>query len=46
MNQEIVIVAAKRTALGSFGGSLSSVPAHKLGARGYNLIIGQKTGDK
>ena len=30
--KEIVIVAAKRTPIGSFGGSLSSVPATKLGA--------------
>ena len=30
--KEIVIVAAKRTPMGSFGGSLSSVPAPKLGA--------------
>ena len=32
MNNEIVIVSATRTALGSFGGSLSSIPAHKLGS--------------
>ena len=30
--KEIVIVAAKRTPMGSFGGSLSSVPATKLGS--------------
>lgn len=30
--QDAVIVAAKRTAIGSFGGSLASVPAHELGA--------------
>jgi acetyl-CoA C-acetyltransferase len=30
--KEIVIVSAKRTPMGSFGGSLSSVPATKLGA--------------
>ena len=30
--KEIVIVAAKRTPMGSFGGSLSTVPATKLGA--------------
>ncbi|MBF0418000.1 MAG: acetyl-CoA C-acetyltransferase, partial [Magnetococcales bacterium] len=28
---EIVIVSAARTAVGTFGGGLSSVPAHKLG---------------
>ncbi|MDP7058535.1 MAG: beta-ketoacyl synthase N-terminal-like domain-containing protein, partial [Nitrospinaceae bacterium] len=31
-NKEIVIVAATRTAVGAFGGSLSSIPATKLGA--------------
>ena len=30
--QEVVIVAAKRTAVGSFGGSLSAIPAAELGA--------------
>ena len=43
MNHEIVIVAATRTALGSFGGSLSSVPAHKLGAEVIASLL-QKTG--
>jgi acetyl-CoA C-acetyltransferase len=32
MPENIVIVAAKRTAVGSFGGSLSNIPAHELGA--------------
>lgn len=32
VNKEVVIVAAKRTPIGSFGGSLSSVSATKLGA--------------
>ncbi len=32
MNDPIVIVAAKRTAIGNFGGTLSKVPAHELGA--------------
>jgi acetyl-CoA C-acetyltransferase len=32
MNTDIVIVAAGRTAVGSFGGSLASVPASTLGA--------------
>lgn len=32
MRKEIVIVAAARTATGSFGGSLAGMPAHKLGA--------------
>ena len=43
MNNEIVIVAATRTALGSFGGSLSSVPAHKLGAEVIASLL-QNTG--
>ena len=43
MNHEIVIVAATRTALGSFGGSLSSIPAHKLGAEVIASLL-QKTG--
>jgi acetyl-CoA C-acetyltransferase len=29
---EIVIASAARTAVGSFNGSLASVPAHELGA--------------
>ncbi len=32
MREDIVIVAAGRTALGTFGGSLSSIPASELGA--------------
>jgi len=43
MNHEIVIVAATRTPLGSFGGSLSSIPAHKLGAEVIASLL-QKTG--
>ena len=43
MNHEIVIVAATRTALGSFGGSLSSIPAHKLGSAVISSLL-QKTG--
>lgn len=31
MTKEIVIVSALRTAIGNFGGSLASLPAHKLG---------------
>jgi len=30
--QDVVIVAAGRTAIGSFGGALANVPAHELGA--------------
>lgn len=32
MNKEVVIVSAARTPIGSFLGSLSSVPAPKLGS--------------
>jgi len=43
MNHEIVIVSATRTALGSFGGSLSSIPAHKLGSAVIASLL-EKTG--
>ena len=43
MNHEIVIVAATRTALGSFGGTLSTIPAHKLGYAVITSLL-QKTG--
>jgi len=32
MSQEVVIVDAARTAIGTFGGSLAGTPAHELGA--------------
>ena len=32
MSEKVVIVSAARTAIGNFGGSLASVPAHELGA--------------
>ncbi|MEJ2212964.1 MAG: acetyl-CoA C-acetyltransferase [Gammaproteobacteria bacterium] len=32
MSQDIVIVDAARTAIGTFGGSLAGIPAHQLGA--------------
>jgi len=32
MSREVVIVSGARTPIGSFGGALSSVPAHQLGA--------------
>lgn len=32
MSESVVIVAAGRTAIGSFGGSLSNIPAHSLSA--------------
>ncbi len=39
MNKDIVIVAATRTALGTFGGSLSSIPAPKLGAEVISTLL-------
>ena len=33
MNEDIVIVGAGRTAIGSFGGTLSQIPASSLGAK-------------
>jgi len=36
-SQDVVIVGAARTAIGSFGGSLKDVPANKLGA----LVLGE-----
>ena len=46
MNQEIVIVAATRTAIGSFGGSLAKVPAHKLGAQVIRSLLDSTSVDK
>lgn len=37
--QDAVIVAAKRTAIGTFGGSLASVPAHELGAAVIRTLL-------
>ena len=45
MNSEIVIVAATRTALGTFGGTLSSIPAPKLGAEVISALL-RETGVK
>lgn len=39
MNQDIVIVAAARTALGNFSGSLASVPAAVLGASVISSLL-------
>lgn len=39
MADRIVIVAAGRTAIGSFGGCLSEVPAHLLGARVIRSLL-------
>lgn len=43
MSEDIVIVAAGRSAVGSFGGSLASVPASTLGAKVIAGLI-KKTG--
>jgi acetyl-CoA C-acetyltransferase len=45
VNENIVIVAALRSAIGSFGGSLAGIPAHELGARVITGLL-QKTGVK
>jgi len=45
MSKEVVIVAAARTAVGAFGGSLSGVPAHKLGATVVKNLL-ERTGLK
>lgn len=39
MSNNVVIVAAGRTAIGSFGGSLSTTPAHQLGALVIKSIL-------
>ncbi len=41
MSKNAVIVAAGRTAIGSFGGTLSSVPAHELGAAVIAALLEQ-----
>ncbi len=43
MTKEIVIVAAGRSAIGSFGGSLASMPAPEIGAKVIKGLV-QKTG--
>lgn len=45
MSQNIVIVDAVRTAVGTFGGSLSSLPAHELGAKVIQGLL-ERTGVK
>jgi acetyl-CoA C-acetyltransferase len=42
-NDPIVIVAAKRTAIGNLGGSLSTLPAHELGKAVIQSVL-QETG--
>ncbi len=39
--QEVVIVAATRTAIGSFQGSLASIPAPELGAAVIRRLLEQ-----
>lgn len=39
MSDPVVIVAAKRTAIGSFGGVFSNVPAHDLGATVIKAVL-------
>ena len=41
MSENIVIVAAARTAVGSFGGSLSTLTASELGATVLKALLGQ-----
>ena len=38
---EVVIVAARRTAIGNFGGSLSNIPAPELGATVIKALLAQ-----
>lgn len=39
MNKEVVIIGAARTPIGSFGGSLSSLSATKLGSIAIQVLI-------
>ena len=43
MTDEVVIVAAGRTPIGSFGGALANIPAHSLGAAVIKSLL-EKTG--
>lgn len=45
MSKEVVIVAAARTAVGTFGGSLAGLPAHTLGATVVKELL-KRTGLK
>ncbi|MBI2993339.1 MAG: acetyl-CoA C-acetyltransferase [Gammaproteobacteria bacterium] len=45
MTENAVIVAAGRTAIGSFGGALSEIPAHVLGAKVIGALL-QRSGIK
>ena len=39
MIQDVVIVGARRTAVGSFNGSFSGLPAHELGAEVIKSLL-------
>ncbi len=41
MSEKVVIVAAGRTAIGTFGGSLAGIPAHTLGATVISGVLEQ-----
>lgn len=41
MNKKVFIVAAKRTAIGSFGGTLSTLSATELGAKAVSAVLDQ-----
>jgi acetyl-CoA C-acetyltransferase len=45
VSENIVIVAAARSAIGTFGGSLAGIPAHELGAKVITGLL-HKTGVK
>jgi len=45
MSTDVVIVAAVRTAIGSFGGVFAEIPAHVLGARAISGLL-QRSGCK
>lgn len=45
MSETVVIVAACRTAIGAFGGSLANIPAHELGAHVIRALL-EKSGLK
>ncbi|CAE7395477.1 phaA, partial [Symbiodinium sp. CCMP2456] len=41
---EVVVVSARRTPVGKFGGSLAAVPAHVLGAKVIGTLLGDTGG--
>ena len=45
MNPNVVIIAAKRTPVGAFQGSLSSIPAPKLGAVAIKALLDETSLD-